>query len=225
MRGDPKGLTVPELVIAMFITALIGASISGVWMVLSTAHASNSETYTNTQTARNTIRRIQREFRRAKLVTSVGTGAIVYWKEDSNANCAIEISELSGLVHNPEDGTLKKHRVVFPPEMDPQVRTALDYSVPLSSAVNLNYALDMIAGNARHVETLEAEDVGTFEVRSYPSSPVSKMVEIFVVVGGGEEQAVIRSAASLRAGKTDDVVTCEGHYILDNAIDVPAWYP
>ena len=215
MHRRQNAFTVVEMVLAMAITAMIGLSVAGVAVALSTAQADQEESYQYAQTARSAINRIQGYLSRARLVTARGDGSLVYWIKDADGDGTISLEELGEIRRHSEDRTLRLHRVVFPDNMDEQVHAALNAQVELDCAADMASATQLIETNGRHVDQVEAEDVEAFDVAAYPECPVAKLVSIHLVIGQGERQVALRSAVALRADCTDEVAVSEGAYVLN----------
>lgn len=212
--NDSRAFTLAELVMAVAIMAVVGLTVATVSMALSDAYAAGDEISQNTQTARSAMARIQKYLNKAKLIVAVGDGSVIYWADDRNGDARINISELARIKLDSAESILYVHRVVFPPEMDPAVREALDYQVGLDAATDTSSGTYMIEANSRHIQQAIAEDVTAFEVAAYPACPKAKMLNITLTVGEQIHQIAIRSAASLRAGKTDEVAVSDGQYVL-----------
>ncbi len=214
MKRTLQAFTLAELVIAMSIMTIIGLSIAGVSMALSTAYASGQDYYTNIQTGRSAMMRILKELNKAKLITGIGPHTLVYWAADTNADGGINLSELTVLDYEADSEQLKKLQVVFPDYMDPQIRQALDESLTLASAIDVVSVKNLIASNPRFVGQVLAGNVSAFDVCVYPDCPKAKLVTIKIKIGAETESITLRSAAALRASKVDHVGISDNQYVL-----------
>ena len=209
-----EGLTVAELVLALSITAMIALSAAGVSMALSTAYAQSQNSYENLQTLRSAMMRIQSELNRAKLIVAVGERTVVYWKDDTNGDGKINLSELATIRYDEPQRRIDKHQVVFPESMDPMTRKALDERVRLWSAMNIPTTVSTIEGSAYHQAQIIAEGVQAFAVDAAPPCPKAKTVTIKISAGDEVKFITIRSAATMRAGRTKDVGVSDNEYTL-----------
>lgn len=209
-----EGLTVAELVLALSITAMIAVSAGGVSMALSTAYAQSQNSYENLQTLRSAMMKIQFDLNRAKLIVAVGERTMVYWKEDTNGDGRINLSELATIRYDEPQRRIDKHRVVFPESMDPMTRKALDERVRLWSAINIPATVSMIEGSAYHAAETIAEGVQAFAVSAAPPCPRAEVVTIKITVGNEVKSITINSAATMRAGRTRDVGVSDNEYTL-----------
>jgi type II secretory pathway component PulJ len=216
MRSPRAGLTLVELVLAMAITATIALCVTGVAVALAAAQDNADESSECIQTGRSALNRIQTYVSRAKLVTAVGDGAIVFWEEDENGDGLINLSELYEVGYHAEDRTLRLHRVAFDDGMDEALLAALNHTVTLASAADCATAVDIITNDADHRDRIEAEEVDAFEVAAYPDCPRTKLVTVRLVVGEGETRAVFRSAVNLRADAVGNVASQDGVWVLLN---------
>lgn len=220
MRKTDKAMTLAELLIATAITSVIGLSAAGVTMAMSTAHAGSQANYANIQTGRSAMIRVQRELNRAKLITAMDDQEIVYWAEDANHDGQMTLSEMAVLEYDPETDALVRHEVVFPANMDPVTRAALDSSLTLGVMTLLGSADNAVVNNARSEKTILAEGVTGFSAEPWPSSPMTKLVQLEMTFGSGTEQMVLRSAAALRASRTGYIDLQDGLYVLNDVLSL-----
>lgn len=215
MKRLRKGLTVVELVIAMFIMALIATSAAGVFMVLSTAYSQSEANYNNLQALRSAILKIQEELNKAKLITAAQYDRIVYWTSDTNRDGRINLSELAEIRLDRTDLSIEKHQVVFPDGMDPLMRAALDYRVPLWAAMDVHQTTGLIENSLYHDSRVLAENVRDFYVNARPECPKAKLVTIRIAIGSETGCFTISNAATMRADRTGDIGISDGQFVLD----------
>ena len=214
MNRKTSGLTIIEMVLAMAIVAMIGLSVAGVTMALSTSQAMTNQSHDCMQTGRIAIDRLQDRLSKAKLITAVGDGVVIFWESDDDGDGLINIAELVEVRHHPDDDTLRLHRVSFEDVADATVAAALNESVALDAAADCSLAGSLIVGNAEHREYVQAEGVELFEVAAYPPCPEAKMVTLKLVISDGDQQTTFRSAVTLRADCTSNIGTSEGGWVL-----------
>ena len=103
MKRKNHAFTLLELVITIAIMSVIGLSVAGVSVALSTAHANSQSAYENIQASRNTLIGIQRVLNRARLIVATDSQTVLYWVGDANGDGAINISELVALWYDAEN--------------------------------------------------------------------------------------------------------------------------
>jgi len=213
MKDRRRGFTLAELLISISITAIIGASVAGMSLALSTAYANSQGVYDNIQTGRSTMMRIQRALNRARLVTFADQGTLIYWSRDADGDERINISELVAISYDQDAGTLTSCQVVFPDTMNPAARDALDKPVSLSEAMSADI-VGTIDRNANCTERILSESVRAFEVSAAPACPMARLVRLKITIEHDGKALTVRSAASLRSDKTGDVQMIGEAYLL-----------
>ena len=217
MRHSARGFTVPELVLALSIMAVIGLSVAGVTGAISTAWANSESTYDTIQTGRSAMLNLQQQLSRAKLITKAASNAVVFWARDFNGDGKINLSELAVIEHDPASKTIKRYRIEFSDNLDEATRASLDTEIPLDVMTRETEAKTTIMGDYRVAKKLVAEDISTFEVAAYPDSPEATLVSLRIVVGEGDDAMELRSATALRADETEYVKVDEdnGEWYVD----------
>ena len=94
MKASRSGFTLIEVTMAMVVISVIGLTVAGVAMALSTAQDNSQDYYQCIQTGRVSMLRLQDMLRRARLVTEVFDTGLVIWESDTNGNRTIDLSEL-----------------------------------------------------------------------------------------------------------------------------------
>ena len=212
----PGGLTIAELVLAMAITGVVGLSVSGVFMALSTAQAHSEDHQTYVQTARCTARHVQRILRKAKLIVAADAEGLLVWSEDTNGDGLINISELVGFVYDEQGKVLEQKRVAFPASMSPATRDALDVHMALADLSDLA-DLDAKAQSTvpqYYVEELLADNVREFTGELDAAAPLTKTVKLRLKIGTEKRVVTVYACATLRADETTRVGTSGGVYVL-----------
>jgi len=213
MKRHRRGFTLAELLVSMSITAVIGASVAGMSVALSSAYANSQGVYENIQTGRSIMMRIQRELNRARLVAFADQGMLVFWSRDANNDGRINISELVVISHDDTTGALTSRQVVFPDTMNPAEREALDNPIDLVEGMSADIA-GTIDRNANGAERILGDCVTAFEVSALPACPMARLVRLKITIEQDGKALTVRSAASLRADKTAEVQTSDGVYVL-----------
>ena len=212
----PGGLTVAELVLAMDITGVVGLSVSGVFMALSTAQAHSEDHQTYVQTARCTARHVQRILRKAKLVVAADAGGLLVWSEDTNGDGLINVSELVAFLYDDPRKELEQKRVVFTASMAAATREALDVRIALADLDDLT-ALDAKVQSAfpqYYVEELLADNVREFTGELDAAAPRTKTVKLRLKIGTAKRSVTVYACATIRADETARVGTSGGEYVL-----------
>jgi Tfp pilus assembly protein FimT len=207
-------LTVPELVLAMAITSLIGLSIAGATMALSGACAHIDQSYENSQAANLALGRVHRIVRQSRLITACDDSSMILWRCDENEDGVINISELE-LVEYDAAGRLLLSRSISLSNLSEPVRQAMDAEKSLqwsTDASNVRRAID--SSVYRSAQAL-AENVTAFRVSVSPQCPLARTANFEIVVGEGDYQARAFNASTLRASRTADISTDDdGQHIL-----------
>ncbi|HOF18090.1 MAG TPA: prepilin-type N-terminal cleavage/methylation domain-containing protein [Phycisphaerae bacterium] len=214
MRHDRKAFTLVEFLMAIAIMSVTALAVAGVSMALSSAYAQGENFYQYLQDSRAGTLSIQEAINNAKLVTAAGSNGLVLWTKDTNSDGAINLSELSVISLQSNDGEITQSRVVFPASMDATTRTALDESKTLDWATNLSAVQSAVATSPYKVETVLTSDVRSFTIRTPVNPPLTTLVQIEITLGDAKREFTVNSAASLRADCTDDVSVSKGEYVL-----------
>jgi len=200
---------------AMSITAVIGLTVAGVAIALSTAHAHSQDYYQSIQTNRSAVMQIQRSIRKTKLITATDGSSLVAWAGDTNANGLINLSELLLLSYDQASGELVEYRVVFPDSMDAQTRLALDVESTLATVMDPAAVEAMLTEDQYCQRLVIASAVKDFSVSAWPDVPLSRLVRFQLTVGQGQRDLTLRSAACMRADMIEAVGISDDQYVLD----------
>ena len=211
-----SGLTIAELALAMAITALVGLSVTGVFMAMSTAQAHSDQHYLYAQTARCAARHVQVALRKAKLVTAADDTGLVLWARDSNGDGSINVSELLVFAYGSASGELEQVRIVFPESMPAETRAALDVGKSLASVTSVAGVQVMMQNDfpSYYVRELLADGVLELSRDLAPAPPLTRTVKLRIKVGKAKRNVVAYACATLRDDNTDRVGTASGEYVL-----------
>jgi len=217
IKREQKGFTLTEFVIAMAITAITGLAVAGVSMALSRAYAHSENFYQYLQCSRAGIRHTQEVFSEAKLITAADGDTTVLWHKDINDDAQINLSEIKLIDHDSENNEVAEYSIVFPDDMSPATRAALDENRDLSWAMDIPDVRNELLGHNYCQKKLLATDVTSFSVSCQTSPPRTRLVQMTFDVGRPEHSIKLRSAAMLRADRTAYVGISDGEYVLETS--------
>ena len=202
-----QAFTLIEVVMAVAIMSIIGLSIAGASMALSNAYDNGQEYYECIQTARVTMLRLEEMVRTSLLVTDANMyGSFWLWREDTNGDGRINVSELSWIMWNAQKRELYHNRVEFPDYWSSYMADMHDTVVDVNQATSENIVMFVYGSYGTYLsKTVLADDVTNFNVAASPEAPLAKTVTITMTIMRGGREITLRSAASLRADRTDHV--------------------
>lgn len=205
------GFTLVELVIAMVITAVIGLSVVIASSALSAAQASTDCLSENVQAGRVSMRTLESDIRRARLVLSSATPtALMLWKGDSNGDKVIDLDEIVLLEWVSDQHLVQEVTVTGMPG-------GLNTPYTLAQAVNFAQVrqtmMSSTYGNYRQTRTL-AENVGSLSLVISPAPPSSKTVLARMQIGPADQRITLTNTINLRADSTADIKTVRGTLFL-----------
>lgn len=191
---------------AVSIMSMIGLCIAGAAMALSTGYENGQDYYECIQTSRVTLLRLEEMLRNSLLVTDANNiGGLWVWREDTNGDKEMNISEVSIISHDPAVNRLVEMRVAFPSNWSESVVSLHDSPLELRRATEVYMPHILYFRNSYIVETVLAENVTDFDVTISPAAPLTKTVGMRMTVGQGSRELTVHSAVSLRADQTDRV--------------------
>ncbi len=204
--------TLLEVMLAIAVIAVMGLSIAGVSMALSTAYENSQDQYQCTQAGRIVMLRLEQTFRQAHLITDAAGSSVILWS-DANADGDINISELTALMWSSRSQTLMRYRIQFPESWSEYRKALYDTKLPLSVATFKNMARSPYFRLYRE-ETLLAEQVENFAIGLSPAVPLTTAASIEMTITKDQGSLALRSGASLRADQTHRVQPSGGGYVL-----------
>lgn len=213
MRCRTSGFTLPEVVMAMAIAAMIGLSIVGVSAALSGAYAQSQDFYQCLQTGRSTMARIQAAVRKAKLVTYVSPTRLLLWQDDLNGDGQINLLEISAIAFDAPSRQVRLYTHEFPQSLGDLAVAALNQKISLSTAMSASTVASAMSGPYIKFVIL-ADDVKNFKVSAVTAPPLTQVVQMTLKAAKGKRSIKFRSAVSLRAGKVDYVGASGTSYYL-----------
>lgn len=185
------------MLMAMSVMAILGMSVAGASMAMTNAYDSGQEYYECIQTGRIAALRLERMLRKALLVTDAKDEALWIWREDTDGNEQINLSEVSLITLARGSGQLVEYRLEFPENS------------PLDVALNPSEAMaDYITASIEYypaftITTVLAENVTQFDVSVAPDVPTTTTVGITMTVSQSDRKMTLRSAVNLRADWTN----------------------
>lgn len=216
MNHGATGLTLPELVIGITITAIVGLCVAGVTMAISTGHAESQRYGEYVQSARMGVMRVGRELRQASLVTARDSDTLILWGGDTNGNGKINLDELVSISYDASAGQIVKYQKDFPPSWPDWFVALLNLEADLDDVDNANSVETYLRNGLLAQSTVLATDVTSFEVTAEPTVPVSRLASLRFTVGDGDTAVTVSTSAKLRADKTRRVYASgTGYFLVD----------
>jgi len=209
------GFTLIEVALAMAITALVGLSVAGATMVLSTTYQQGENYQDYVQSARSSSLRLQTLLRRAKLITSCTTTSIVFWAGDANSDSQINVSELVRVSYNTATKELHESQLDLS-GLPPATAAVIDSVLPLSTAMDEGAVCTLLGVTYKNYcdDRLLANNVRSVEFRADYAPPSTHRVSLRLDVGDGEQNLVVQPAVTLRSPCTDRVGIANNQYVL-----------
>ena len=211
MKASRSGFTLIEVTMAMVVVSVMGLTVAGVAMALSTAQDNSQDYYQCIQTGRVTMLRLQDMFRRARLVTGASDTGLVIWDSDANGDRTINVTELKLVSWDESTQRVTRRCVKAPQEWSEAMK---NLPVPLYTATFQSWSTWQSNFESLIEEVTLAENVEAFSVQTTSAAPLAKSVSIQMTIRLGDHSLTIRGGASLRADWTDRVENVDGHYIL-----------
>lgn len=214
---DPgnRGFTLPQLLIALTITTMIGLAAGGVSMALSSAYEYGEDYHRSIQYSRAVMRRMHSVVSGSRLITAAGTTSMALWVSDANDNGVINITELLLVKYDSSGDQVSEYRIVFPSYWPDELKNVLNFQVSLNWCTSITNVTNYLTGWYYSQETVLADEISGFSVSPSASGPMSKMVEFTIQAGAAGRTLTLTSAASLRADWLDHVGISGGDYVLD----------
>ncbi|MDP6633526.1 MAG: prepilin-type N-terminal cleavage/methylation domain-containing protein [Phycisphaerae bacterium] len=214
MSRNTKGFTLAEMLTSMLVMSIISLAVVSLTMSLTTAQEYSADFYRHVQIARNSLRRIERDINKSKLITAGNSNTLVYWLEDANENGDIELTELRLITTDLATGKVMLCRAEFPAFWPPLWKDQWDNAMTVPIATNLNSAVSWIK-NAQWAKQVElATEVTSLDFSASPAIPTAELLQIELTVGEGPGAVQLRSTASMRSNKLSDLFMDLGLYYL-----------
>ena len=206
---------------AVSIMSIIGLCVAGAAMALSTGYENGQDYYECIQTGRVTMLRLEEMLRNSLLVTDANnSGGLWVWREDTNGDKEMSISEVSIIRHDRTSRRLVEMRVAFPSNWSASAIRLHDSPLEIRRATEVYIQHILYFRNSYMVETVLAENVTDFNVTVSPAAPLTRTVGVRMTVSQGSRELTVHSAVSLRADQTDRVAWVpvdqwqQGYWIL-----------
>ena len=200
MKRSARALTLPELLIGIAITALVGLSVSTVASVLSGTYCRSEEFHRFVQSARIATLNIQSQVRKAHLITEVSPERMMIWREPAGGDGQINPSELVLILYYPNEDEIKQYQVVLPEWMSPEVRLLEDAPVELADLVaQPAFWADVVRLNSYSQCRVLASGITDFSLSGSAPAPMTRLVTSHVTAGQGVRAVHLRGSAAARA--------------------------
>ncbi|MDP6544723.1 MAG: type II secretion system protein [Phycisphaerae bacterium] len=214
MIQKAKGFTLAEMLMSMMVMSIVSLAVVSMTMALTTAQEYSEDFYRNIQIARNSLRRIERDVNKSKLITAGDSNTLVYWLDDANGNGDIELTEMRMVRSNPATGEVTRYRPVLPVFWPQEWKDIWENSMTVQIATDLPTAIAWLTHPQWAVQETLATDVTSLKFTASPAIPTSEVLQIEVTVGEGPGAVELRSSSSMRASKLADLYMDDGDYHL-----------
>ncbi len=214
MTRNAKGFTLAEMLMSLVVMSIISLAVVSLTMALTTAQEYSADFYRNVQIARNSLRRIERDIKKAKLITAGDANTLVYWLDDANGNGDMELTEMRLITTNIATGQVMLYRVEFPVFWPQEWKDNWENSMTVQIATHLPTAISWLAHPQWGPPDVLASDVTSLKFTASPAAPVAEILQIELTVGEGPGAVELRSSASMRANKLADLYMDDGVYYL-----------
>jgi prepilin-type N-terminal cleavage/methylation domain-containing protein len=201
MTRNTKGFTLAELMMSLVVMSVISLAVASLTMALTKAQEYSEDFYRHVQIARNSLRRIERDINKSKLITAGDSNTLVYWLDDANNNGDIELTELRLITTDVATGKVLLCRVEFPAGWPEAWKEIFDDSMTVPLATDLSSAITWVRRSAWAHEEELATEVSSFKFTASPSIPASEVLQIEMTVGDGPGLVELRTTTHMRASK------------------------
>ena len=216
-KPDRKAFTLPELLMAMAITAVVGLAVVTVTFALSNAQAHAGVRSDAIQSARAGMVRIEAVLRKCKLVTGGDGGSMVCWMGDRNDDGAINLDEIIVIRHLSGSRVVELRQVSFPDTLAPDIVTALNQSRTLAGAANtagVSSLMDQAIYNSYLMTVVLATEVEDLQIVPDAARPFSRLVLLRLTAGSAGRQITLTNSAVVRAPAVDSIEMVDGVPVL-----------
>lgn len=204
MKRRTNGFTLVETVMSITITAMVGLTVAGASVALSSAVSDSDDYFECIQGGRNAMRQLCAEVEKSRLVVVADNNGnrLVLWAGDANKNGQIDLTELRAVDYNPSTKTVKGYAVVYPSNWSDSLREAYDPDLSLAVAA-LPAVLDQwVVGNSYVQARTLATGVENLTFTLPSAGPASRLVRIRMSVQTGDREMTLQEAVALRAPAT-----------------------
>jgi type II secretory pathway component PulJ len=193
------GFTFVELMLAMVVTALVGAAISAMLFAVTRGTDDRADTRSLVIQHKTIVARFDAAVRSAKSILAVGSDYIVLWMGDSRVNGAPDLSEVRRVEYDAATHSLVSYKAVFPAGYTQAQIDAADTAYTLST----DFA----------VATAALKGVSTFPAVTWCGSlygwavvlddadvQTARLVSYRFTIGNSTRTGTVVGAAALRSG-------------------------
>ncbi len=211
-----RGFTLAEMLIAISITAMVGLTVMGASVALSSAYSRGEDSFECIQTARTAMRHLRMEVEKAPLVLTAfnGGGVLCYWGGDSNSNGLIDVTEIRITIHNPFTGEITIYQVVYPDDWSDLLRDAYDPEFTLAQAMSADTLNMWVMSNSYRQSRVIATDIENCDFSLSADGPLSGLVRMSLTARKGKCEMTLQDATALRAPAVEYVSEVDGAYVL-----------
>lgn len=198
-RWRRGGFTLPEMILGVAITSLVGLAVATVSAALSNAYDAGSAQQQSLQAARTAMLRTEKAVRQSALVLAAWDNNVLLWEGDRTGDGFVNISEVTLLIHY-SDGTL--YEVTATPTGG---FFGSDWAVHLDTAVTWpDLVVSLIEWSSGREIRQTGGELSSFRCRFDTPPPESRLVQI-TLTAGATDPFPLRSAVGLRACQADGI--------------------
>jgi len=183
MTRNAKAFTLSEILMALVVMSIISLAVVSLTTALTTAQEYSEDFYRNIQIARNSLRKIERDINKAKLITAGDSDTLVYWVDDANGNGDIELTELRLITTNIATGEVRLCRAEFPAFWPQEWKDTFDDSMTVQIATELSNAVAWITDGQWAVYDELASEIKSIKFTASPAVPTAEVLQIELTVG------------------------------------------
>ena len=200
--GKHNAFTLVELLLSMTVMSVIGLAIAALSVAIGDGYAASEGYYDALQCGRNTMRRIETNSRKAKLIVASSSNSVVFWAGDTNGDGLINLDEIKTVTFNSAANEIDEVAVNFGNAPN---KAALNVNVPLANLSTVAAALAVQQASTYCVTTPLASNVSNVQVQVSPAAPLATRLDLQFTLGSGEQKLTLNDTAHLRADSTSHV--------------------
>ncbi len=188
-----RGMTLIELLLAMMITAMVGAAIAG--MLAAVSYGTDSSKDIRSLVARNKAlsARVSAAIRGSKMVLDQGDNYLVLWMNDDDDNGVPSLLELRRINFDPGTGELSSYTA---PDDAADVSYALDDDFVVITDALMG---DDLAGTASFPKELWAKRVNSWTLAlDNPDPQSARLVSYLIELSAGDMSDTALAAVGMR---------------------------
>ena len=192
-------MTLIETVLAMTITAMVGASITTMMAAVTDEVSSHQETRSSLIRAGLAQSRLSSYIARSHCVLDLDKENITLWLEDSRDGGSVHASEVRWIKLDPETGMLNVHFVCFPNDWSESARLLSDTEYTNASSTNWDSVLNSFSNRGLICDLPLIEGIQDLEMSGNMSDAIDvTLVETAMVLTVQEQNKKTFTAESIR---------------------------